>query len=53
MSKMELIETGYCYPMYIFYNDRLETFSTWSIQVKPDKHELTKAVFFILDEMIL
>lgn len=33
-------------PNLQFYNNRLKTFDTWSLQIRPDKYQLSSAGFF-------
>jgi hypothetical protein len=46
---MEQIDCATMVPQnMMFYEDRLETFKTWSNQIIPNKYTLAKAGFFIL-----
>ena len=35
-----------CHPHMVFYEDRLLTFNTWSKQLRPDKHSLSRGGLF-------
>ena len=40
------LQATFCYPTYFYFKDRIDTFSTWSLQIKLQKFELAAAGFF-------